>query len=181
MTIHTYQKIKLATVFITAFVFSSSIVREDYIIPVITLALSSAVLFYVRSKVTDVIADERDYEIGGRSALYAMQIFSWVGVIIMFVLYSLRATNPVYEPVAMTLAFSVTFLMLCYSLIFRYHEKYALGTKRLFFLVTIVIVLLVALVAGIRLLSGEDDWICTNGEWVRHGNPSFPAPSVPCE
>ncbi|MFA5133741.1 MAG: hypothetical protein WC459_02985 [Patescibacteria group bacterium] len=31
-----------------------------------------------------------------------------------------------------------------------------------------------------RLFSGEDDWICKNGEWVKHGNPSAPAPDKYC-
>lgn len=35
----------------------------------------------------------------------------------------------------------------------------------------------------IRLLfsGNEDDWICQNGQWVKHGNPSGPPPSSGCE
>jgi hypothetical protein len=32
----------------------------------------------------------------------------------------------------------------------------------------------------IRLLSGEDDWICQNSVWIRHGNPRAPMPSAGC-
>lgn len=47
---------------------------------------------------------------------------------------------------------------------------------------TIVAVVVVAGLAifGLRLLSGEDNWICRNGEWVKHGNPSAPHPTEPC-
>jgi len=38
----------------------------------------------------------------------------------------------------------------------------------------------VILVAGIRGLSGEDDWICGNDGWVKHGNPSAPMPTEAC-
>ncbi len=37
--------------------------------------------------------------------------------------------------------------------------------------------LLMALVKG---LSREDDWICVNGEWVKHGMPSAPMPTESC-
>jgi len=32
-----------------------------------------------------------------------------------------------------------------------------------------------------QFLSGEDNWICQNGEWVKHGNPSAPKPTIPCK
>ena len=33
---------------------------------------------------------------------------------------------------------------------------------------------------GAQFLSGEDGWICQDGEWVKHGNPVGSAPTVPC-
>jgi hypothetical protein len=35
-------------------------------------------------------------------------------------------------------------------------------------------------IACIRILSGEDDWLCKEGEWVKHGNPSASMPERPC-
>lgn len=32
-----------------------------------------------------------------------------------------------------------------------------------------------------RLLSGEDNWICQDGTWVKHGNPSGPVPTGICK
>ncbi len=32
-----------------------------------------------------------------------------------------------------------------------------------------------------RLWYPENTWICKNGEWVKHGHPSAPMPSYPCE
>jgi len=34
----------------------------------------------------------------------------------------------------------------------------------------------------IRLLIGgnEDTWICVNGSWAQHGNPTEAAPTTPC-
>lgn len=45
-------------------------------------------------------------------------------------------------------------------------------------LVVLAAVLIVA--ASIRFFSGEDNWICANGEWVKHGNPSVPKPATRC-
>jgi len=37
------------------------------------------------------------------------------------------------------------------------------------------------LIIGMRFMSGEDNWICQNGQWIKHGNPSSPAPSTGCK
>ena len=31
-----------------------------------------------------------------------------------------------------------------------------------------------------KFSSSEDDWICDKGVWVKHGNPSVPMPTTPC-
>lgn len=51
--------------------------------------------------------------------------------------------------------------------------------KKVNIIIVAVIVVLIVLL-GIRFLSGEDDWICKNGEWIKHGNPSAPKPTKPC-
>lgn len=42
----------------------------------------------------------------------------------------------------------------------------------------VIIIFLVIL--GIRSLSGEDNWICQDGQWIRHGQPSSPKPTTGC-
>lgn len=34
---------------------------------------------------------------------------------------------------------------------------------------------------SLKLFSQEDDWICVDGEWIKHGYPSAPKPTEPCE
>jgi len=46
-------------------------------------------------------------------------------------------------------------------------------------IVSVVCVAFIILL-GVRFFSGEDSWICQNGQWVKHGNPSAPAPSIGC-
>ncbi|MCX6701776.1 MAG: hypothetical protein NTX96_01090 [Candidatus Zambryskibacteria bacterium] len=45
----------------------------------------------------------------------------------------------------------------------------------------IIIIILILLILCVRFLSGEDDWICVGGQWVKHGNPSAPAPTSECK
>ncbi len=45
----------------------------------------------------------------------------------------------------------------------------------------IILLAILVVIAGIRTFSNEDDWLCVNGEWVKHGNPSAPKPITFCE
>jgi spore germination protein GerM len=45
-----------------------------------------------------------------------------------------------------------------------------------------ILIILIGVLFGLRFLIGgpEDTWICENGKWVKHGNPSSPMPTEPC-
>ena len=184
MDIKKYTAIKLAVVILLALIASWSINAGNYILPVIAFTISYLVLLYLRGKVKGVIADERDYEIGGKAARWAIQIYSWIAVIVMFVLYAKRALNPSYETIAAVLAYSTCFLMLVYALIFRFYNNVNIldkkSLKKKIYIALGVLALLMLVIAGLRLFSGEDNWICQEGVWVRHGSPDFPAPDVEC-
>jgi len=44
----------------------------------------------------------------------------------------------------------------------------------------IIVMGVLILALWLRASSGEDTWICVDGQWTRHGNPSAPMPQVPC-
>lgn len=181
MTLKQYQKIKLAMVVIISVIFSQAIYFKNYLVPIAVLAVSSLVLLYLRRTVKEIVADERDYAMGGKAALLAIQIYSWLAVVSMFIFYALRDINPAYEPIGMTLAFSTCMLMLTYAVIFRYFDRVSFSDKRLIYSVFVLALFLGLFIAGARIFSGEDDWICQNGQWVEHGHPDFPAPQVECK
>jgi len=124
MTLKQYKIIKLVFVFALAFIFSQAIYFKNFLIPIALMIVSSLVLMLLRRRVKGVLADERDYALGGKAALWAIQIYGWLAASGMFVLYSLRDRNVIYEPVAITLAFSSCILMIMYALIFRYLNRY---------------------------------------------------------
>jgi uncharacterized membrane protein len=181
MTLKKYQQIKLIIVVAIAIIFSQSIIFQNYLIPIATLVVSSLVLILLRRQVKEVVADERDYALAGKSANLAIQIYSWIAVIAMFVLYNLKDVNPSYEPIAMTLAFSTCALMFIYSLIFKFQNKIKFTQSKRKYIIFAVLLAILLSIFTLRLFSGEDNWICENGQWVKHGHPSFAAPTVPCK
>lgn len=176
----TYQTWRIIIVFILAMVFSQSIVRGNYVIPVVSMVAASLMLLYLRGKVKGVLADERDYALAGKAALLSIQVFGWLASAATLILYSKRVINPSYEAIGLTLSYSVLFLFLVYGLVFRYYNKFKFDKKKVYLFLAILVVFLFTFL-GIRFFSGEDDWICQNGQWQKHGNPSFPAPTSECK
>jgi uncharacterized membrane protein len=181
MTLKKYQQIKLVIIVIISVIFSQSIIYQNYLIPLTTLIISSLVLILLRRQVKEVVSDERDYATAGKSASWAIQIYSWISVVAMFIFFAFRQVNPFYEPIAMTLAYSTCLLMVIYSFIFKFQNKIKFTPSKNKFLIIVIILSLVFGLFTIRLFSGEDNWVCQNGQWVKHGSPSFSAPTVPCQ
>jgi len=52
--------------------------------------------------------------------------------------------------------------------------------KKVILSILFIFLIIAIIFAAIRYISGEDSWVCTKGEWVKHGHPSAPAPTTPC-
>ncbi len=48
------------------------------------------------------------------------------------------------------------------------------------FILILLLILLAIFVARFLFGGNEDTWICGNGQWVKHGNPSAPMPETGC-
>lgn len=177
----TYLIIRLGATIVIAAVVAIFVNAGNYIMPIVVVFTGMLFLYLAKRQVKEVLADERDYDAAGKASRTAILVYSFIGFLAMMILLSLREQNPYFEAVAITLAYSICFLMILYSLIFKYYSKNLSFRKNTFSIVLGVLVLLALLVLGARLFSGEDSWICDNGEWVKHGNPDFPAPEIPCE
>ena len=183
MTLKQFKILKLSVAIILGATVAWSVASHNYIVSVISMALAIMVIFYFRGRVKEIIADERDYEVGGRAAMLAIQIFSWLSVIFMFALLVYYEKNPIPEimTAVLVLAYSACALMIIYTLFFRYYNKVAFLEKKFFYVVAGFLVLLFIIVAGLRLFSGEDNWMCQDGQWTKHGQPDSPAPTVLCK
>src|SRR3989338_5413775 len=52
---------------------------------------------------------------------------------------------------------------------------------KLFWKIFILLILVLIVVFGLRFFSGDEDaWLCQNGEWIKHGQPSAPRPTSGC-
>lgn len=118
MTLKQYTSARIAIVITLAMFVSVSVTARNYILPLVAAA-AALLLLFLRSKVADVIADERDYAIAGKAARWAMQIYAWAAVAGFFLLYALKGNDPVWAAVAYTLSYSACFILLAYSVIFR--------------------------------------------------------------
>ncbi len=46
--------------------------------------------------------------------------------------------------------------------------------------ILVIILIVVLTILFIKILSQEDDWICVDDDWIKHGYPSAPKPTEPC-
>jgi uncharacterized membrane protein len=181
MTLKQFRAIQLFLVMVLAVVVGWATVRQNYVIPIVATALAVMLLFYLQNKVKEIIADERDYEVGGKAARLAISVFAWLMIIVMFALLAFRGQNPDFEILAVTLGYSVCLLMVIYSLFFRYYDKVAFLEKKMAYVIAAVLLILLLAVFGLRFLGGEDSWLCRDGQWVRHGQPDAPMPTMECQ
>ncbi|MBI4708981.1 MAG: GerMN domain-containing protein [Candidatus Portnoybacteria bacterium] len=52
--------------------------------------------------------------------------------------------------------------------------------KKLFIIIGAILLAIILIVAGLKFFTDEDTWICQDGQWVKHGNPSAQKPTEPC-
>lgn len=176
-----YQKVRIAIVILISFLFSQGLMLHSFLIPMFVLVIASLVLLYLRGKVEGIVADERDYTTAGKAALLAIQAYSWLGVAAMLALYANSDLNPAYEPIALSLSFSICILMLLYSVLFRYYNRIKFSDKGLVYAFAVLVLFIIMAFGTLRVFSGEDSWICQDGNWIKHGNPSFSAPTTECK
>lgn len=180
MTAKQFSIFRLMLAAILAGVVSMSVVINNYLVPIIAVVTALVLMIFMKKKVKEVMEDERDYQIAGKAARYAMTIFSAMAGLMTILFFALRQTNQSFELVGSVLAYSVCALLIFYSLIFNYLSRDSGGKRRFWYMLLIFIVVLIILVFGLRLFSGEDNWICQDGQWIKHGQPSAPSPTIPC-
>lgn len=123
MTLKQFQVLKIATAVIVSIAVGMSVASRNYLIPIMVVALALVILLVARRMVKEIIADERDYEIGGKAALMAIKVFSWVAVVVMFTFFAFSDVKPDLSIAALTISYSVCLLMLIYSAIFKYYSR----------------------------------------------------------
>ena len=181
MTQKQFMLTRLVAATVLGIVVAQSMVMKNYVLPIVAVTVIFLSLILLKKKVKGVLADERDYALAGNASRWTITIYSLLACLAMFVFFAFRDINPAYEAIGSTLAYSACFLMILNGLIFRYYQTFMASKNKSVYLIIGGIIILLMLLFGMRVLSGEDNWICQNGQWIKHGQPNFPAPSVTCQ
>jgi len=123
MTNKTFSIYKIVAVVIVAFVTSVSVRYGNWYLPVICIVAAWIFLHALRSRVKEVIADERDRKVAGKAAGLAIQVYTLLSVIAGIVLYIVGKEDAVLFTVGSVLLYSACFLMFLYTVLFKVYEK----------------------------------------------------------
>lgn len=154
---------------------------NHYILLLIGFVIAAILLVTLRRRVTEVLTDERDKNVAGQAALAAMYVFCWLAALLALASFAMRGVNQTYETIALTLAYSACLVLITYGLAFRFYDRFVMLRRKGLLIALGFIVLAIVAIGGLRALSPEDDWICQDGQWVKHGQPEIPMPTTTCE
>ena len=189
MTLKKYNKYRMVVAMLLAFGVSISVSTGNYLLPLVAMILGWLILYNLRQQVDGGIADECDYALAGTSARYTITAVSVLLALGFFVLMHFASDNHELYNLAMLSSYLVCGIMLLNSAIFYYLKLKMKTEKRSFksWIKTFGIYFIIAgifaaifTIGSLRLISGEDDWICDNGQWIKHGQPSAPQPTETC-
>ena len=189
MTLKKYNKYRMVVAMLLAFGVSISVSTGNYLLPLVAMILGWLILYNLRQQVDGGIADECDYALAGKSARYTITAVSVLLALGFFVLMHFASDNHELYNLAMLSSYLVCGIMLLNSAIFYYLKLKMKTEKRSFksWIKTFGIYFIIAgifaaifTIGSLRLISGEDDWICDNGQWIKHGQPSAPQPTETC-
>jgi uncharacterized membrane protein len=119
-----YKILRIIVAFSLGVIISQAVIFNNYLLVIFFVAMAMVIILVARKQVKEILADERDYQIAGKAARYAMTIFSIAAVVVMFFFVFQGETNPVYQAIGFTLSYSVCGLLLLNSAIFYYFNKY---------------------------------------------------------
>ncbi|MBN1778755.1 MAG: DUF2178 domain-containing protein [Candidatus Buchananbacteria bacterium] len=122
MTSQKFRAIKLIIVIILAILVGQSVVYQNFFVPIIAMAVAILLLFYFRSKVKEIMVDERDNKIAGQAAIVTIRIYAWLSVMAMLIFFASRNGNQTIETVAYVLAYTTCILMLLQVAVFYYFK-----------------------------------------------------------
>ena len=123
MTLKQFKFAKIITTIVVAIIVSQNVINREFFIPIVTVILASLILLYLKGRVKEVIADERDLNIAGKAAIITVQIYGWLAMIATFIFYSQQEKNPAFAPIAVTLGYSTCILLLIYASAFQIYNK----------------------------------------------------------
>ncbi|MGB8602397.1 MAG: DUF2178 domain-containing protein [Rhizomicrobium sp.] len=180
MTRKSYRYVSFLTAMLAVAGCSLALSGKVYWVMAAAILAGLQILMALRRQTSALLSDERDRQIAGRVAQCVVQTFVWVGLGAALLLFIFADHNPLFTVIAATLCCAVIGLGVFYALVCFYQHHFPDGRYAVLFSIAAVLALLFTIVTVLRILSGEDDWMCVQGKWVAHGHPAQAAPVTPC-
>jgi uncharacterized membrane protein len=116
---------KILIVVALAIIISSAVTTGSFVIPIVALVAAIVAILLLKTKVKDVMSDERAEKIGGFAARLSMTLTSIAMAITSFVFVALRQQYPELLTAGYVLSYFVCGMLILYSIVFKY--KYSRG------------------------------------------------------
>ena len=100
-----------------------SITIENVILPIVAVTVGMALLYLCKSRVKEVIEDERTHRISERASKKTLEIFITVTAITSGILIASRDRYPELKNLGFTLAYLTCCLLIMYLLFYGYYAK----------------------------------------------------------
>ena len=123
MTLKQYTISRLSVVVLIAVAVSFLVVQNNYLLAIVVIVTGMAVMYSLKKRVKDVLADERDWHLAGKSAMITLNIYAIVTTFGGFGMLVLSSRYPELKQTANWLFYSVCALLLLNSSIFTYYRR----------------------------------------------------------
>jgi len=101
-----------------------SVAIGNVVVPIVAVAVGLALLYFFRSRVTQVIEDERIYKIGEKASYITLRVFTVITALTGALLIALSRSGLVdFEQAGLTLAFAACASMVLYIIFYGYYGK----------------------------------------------------------
>ncbi len=122
MSLKQYQIVRIVTAMVLAALVSVSVIINSFVLVGATVVSGMLLMIFLKKQVREVVVDERDFKIAGKSARWTLCGFSVFALLVSLLLLIFRDQNSYFEIVGSILAYSICLLMIIYSSIFNIFE-----------------------------------------------------------
>jgi uncharacterized membrane protein len=119
MSYKTFRWIKILLTAILAMTIITTMSTGDWYIPGATVIAVALLLWTLKSRVTDITEDERDWMIAGKAALIAMSLYSITIAALGTTFVALGKDNELFYIIGTTLLYSTSALVIMYAIFFK--------------------------------------------------------------
>ena len=123
MTKKIFEKIRIIIVIILAITIGVAVTLEISYIPPLAIIIAALLVHYLFRQVKEVVADERDYKLGGQAARATLNIVTISLVIIGAGLVANGAGDPYFYKLGHVLLYIVSFILVTNIVAFLVYQK----------------------------------------------------------